>query len=690
MSDKIHPKHLEKHAYVYIRQSTPYQVRNHREGQQRQYALAERARQLGFAQVAVLDEDLGRSGSGTQDRPGFGRLLAAVCQGQVGAVLALEASRLARNQRDWQHLVDLCALTGTLLIDEDGVYDPRLVNDRLLLGLKGSLAEFELGLLRQRAQAARKQKVEKGFVLWEVPVGYVRTESAALEMSPDRQVQEALRGAFAKFRELGSARQVLLWYHDEQIALPHAVPATAGREVAWRLPTGGRILQLLKNPCYAGAFAYGQREARTVVRDGRAHTSQGHRKPLEQWDVLILDHHPGYISWGEYLDNLKVLEGNAAMSSSVNAGAAKGGPALLSGLLRCGRCGRLLRVAYGGSGGRVPRYHCCGGRTLRGSGSCLTVGAGRLDEAVSREVLAALQPLGVEAALGVAARAGQDEDEKRKALTLALEKARYQADRARRQYDAADPENRLVAAELEARWNEALRQVAELEARLAAQAAATPAPSEAEHQRLLVLGSDLEALWNHAGAPAALKKRILRTVLVEIMLDVTGEPPQNRLRLHWAGGAHTELLIPRTGTGRHQRCASGEVLDLVRELAKACDDRTIAAVLNRLGYRTGQGKTWRASRVLGLRHYHGIAAGSREGEWLTLEGAAAELGVSNTLVRRLIQEKALPAQQVVTYAPWLIRRADLELPAVQAAVQAVREGRKRPRTEVGQRELPFK
>jgi DNA invertase Pin-like site-specific DNA recombinase len=689
MSDKIQPKHLEKHAYVYIRQSTPYQVRNHREGQQRQYALAERARQLGFAQVVVLDEDLGRSGSGTQDRPGFGRLLAAVCQGQVGAVLALEASRLARNQRDWQHLVDLCALTGALLIDEDGVYDPRLINDRLLLGLKGSLAEFELGLLRQRAQAARKQKVEKGFVLWEVPVGYVRTEGGALEMSPDRQVQEALRGAFAKFRELGSARQVLLWYHDEQIALPHAVPATAGREVVWKLPTGGRILQLLKNPCYAGTFAYGQREARTVVRDGRAHTSQGHRKPLEQWDVLILDHHPGYISWAEYLDNLKVLEGNAAMSSSANAGAAKGGPALLSGLLRCGRCGRLLRVAYGGSGGRVPRYHCCGGRTLRGSGSCLTVGAGRLDEAVSHEVLAALQPLGVEAALGVAARAGKDEDEKRKALTLALEKARYQASRARRQYDAADPENRLVAAELEARWNEALRQVAELEARLAAQPTATPAPSEAERQRLLALGGDLEALWNHAGAPAAWKKRIRRTALAEIILDVAGEPPRNRLRLHWAGGAHTELLIPRTGTGRHQRCASGDVRDLVRALAKACDDRTIAAVLNRLGYRTGQGKTWRAPRVLGLRHYHGVAAGGREGEWLTLEGAAAELGVSNTLVRRLIQEKALPAQQVVTYAPWVIRRADLELPAVQAAVQAVREGRKRPRTEPGQRELPF-
>jgi DNA invertase Pin-like site-specific DNA recombinase len=690
MSDKITPSHLEKEGLVYVRQSTSYQVRNHLEGQQRQYALADRARQLGFSRVEVIDEDLGRSGSGTQDRPGFGRLLAAVCQGRVGAVFALEASRLSRNQRDWQHLVDLCALTGTLLIDEDGVYDPRLVNDRLLLGLKGSLAEFELGLLRQRAQAARKQKIEKGATLWEVPVGYVRTEDDGVELTPDRQVQEALRGVFAKFRELGSARQVLLWYREEKIALPHAVPGTAGHDVTWKLPSDGRVRQILKNPCYAGAFAYGQREARTVVRDGRAHTSQGHKKPLERWQVLILDHHKGYINWADYLLNQKVLEANAAMSSPQTSGAPKGGPALLSGLLRCGRCGRLLQVAYSGHGGRVPRYNCRGGRTLRGSGSCLTVGAGRLDEAVCREALAALRPVAVEAAVQAASDAGRNEDEKRRALTLALEKARYQADRARRQYDAADPENRLVTAQLEARWDEMLRQVAELEARLAALPATPADPSEEERQRLLALGGDVETLWAHPAAPVMLKKRILRTILVEIIVDVAGDPPQNRLRLHWAGGTHTELFVRRAGTGQHQKCASGQVLDLVRELAKACDDKTIAAVLNRLGYRTGQGKTWRSSRVLGLRHYHGIAAGGRQSQWITLEQAAKELGVSNTVVRRLIKEKVLPGEQVVTYAPWVIRHEDLALPPVLAAVQPVREGRKRPRTDPGQPELPFK
>jgi len=689
MNDKISPQHRERAAYVYVRQSTTYQVRNHLEGQQRQYALAEDARRRGFTSVEVVDDDLGRSGTGGHDRPGFGRLLAAVCDGRVGAVFALEASRLARNNRDWHHLIDLCALTATVLVDEDGVYDPRLLNDRLLLGLKGNFAEFELGLLRQRAQAARRQKIQKGAVLWDVPAGFVRTEDNALELIPDRQVQEALRGVFAKFRELGSARQVLLWYREEQIALPEVTPGTSGQEVVWRLPNNTRIRQILKNPCYAGAFAYGQRGTKTVVHEGRARTSYGHKKPLAQWDVLILEHHPGYISWEEFLHNQKVLESNVAMRHTGNSGAAKSGPALLAGLLRCGRCGRMLQVVYSGNGGRVPRYTCRGGRVHRGSSGCLTVGALRLDEAVSQQVLEAVRPLGVEAALAATAQASKQEDEKRKALILALEKARYQAQRAQRQFDAADPENRLVAGELEARWNTALGQVADLEARLAELKTTAPDLPPEERQRLLELGQDLQSLWNHPNAPVTLKKRILRTALVEITLDVTGDPPQNRLRLHWAGGVHSELQFRRNGTGQHRRCADRQVLDLVRELAKVCDDQAIAMILNRLGYRTGQGNTWRSSRVMGLRYYHGIVTCQRQENWLTLEDAALTLQVSNTVVRRLIKEKILPAEQVVTYAPWVIRREDLALPAVRAAVQAVHEGRQLPRTAPGQQEFAF-
>ena len=336
MSEKIKQQHLERGAYVYVRQSTPYQVRNNLESKQRQYALEGRAQQLGFSKVVVIDEDLGRSGSGIQERPGFGRLLASVCQGLAGAVFALEASRLARNNRDWHHLVDLCALTETLLIDCDGIYDPRQLNDRLVLGLKGTMSEFELGLLRQRAREAFEQKVRCGFALWEVPVGFIRTEEGQIEKTPDRQVQQAVVSVFRKFQQLGSARQAAIWFREEQILVPKTKPGTAGQEVIWGVPSSGRIRQMLKNPCYAGTFAYGKTAARTRIEEGRARQSSRYRKPQKEWKVLLLGHHPGYIGWEEYLENQQRLEANVAWCEGEGSGAAKLGAALLSGLLRCG------------------------------------------------------------------------------------------------------------------------------------------------------------------------------------------------------------------------------------------------------------------------------------------------------------------------------------------------------------------
>jgi DNA invertase Pin-like site-specific DNA recombinase len=431
MNEKIKGHQLERGAYVYVRQSTPYQVRNHLESKERQYALAQRASQLGFHNVIVIDEDLGRSGSGIQERPGFGRLLASVCQGLAGAVLALEASRLARNNRDWHHLVDLCALTETLLIDCDGIYDPRLLNDRLVLGLKGTMSEFELGLLRQRARESFEQKARRGFAMWELPVGFIRSDEGRIEKTPDRQVHQAITSVFQKFRQLGSARQAAIWFREEQILVPKVQPGTAGQGIIWALPSSGRIRQMLHNPCYAGAFAYGKSGARTVIEQGRARQISRYKKPHEEWKVLLVDHHPGYISWEEYLENRRRMEANVAWSESEgSSGAAKVGAALLSGLLRCGRCGRKMQVVYSGSSGRVPRYVCHGDRGNRGSGHCATVGSLRIDRAVVQSVLTAIQPAGIEAAIQVAAHAKVEGDEKRNALELALERARYEEKRA--------------------------------------------------------------------------------------------------------------------------------------------------------------------------------------------------------------------------------------------------------------------
>jgi hypothetical protein len=402
-----------------------------------------------------------------------------------------------------------------------------------------------------------------------------------------------------------------------------------------------------------------------------------------------VDHHPGYISWEEYLENQRRLEANVAWGDGESSGAAKSGTAMLSGLLRCGRCGRKLQVVYSGNGGRVPRYNCRGDRGNRGSSPCLTIGSLRVDRAVIHSVLAAIQPAGIEAAVKMTECAQAEDDEKRKALELALERARYEANRGRRQFDAVEPENRLVAAELEARWNHALEQVAALEARIAAMGERSAPITDESKTELMALGDDVRTLWDHPDAPVQLKKRILRTVLNEIIVQSERDSRTHHLILHWAGGVHTDLFIERNPTGQHRRKAERTVIDLVTELSKVCPDKAIAAILNRLGYKTGQEKSWNASRVAGLRGYHNIEPFQKQDGWVTQEQAAEELKVSNTVVKRLIREQILPATQVVECAPWVINQKDLDLPAVQARVRAVHEGRRLPLIVLDQGQLPL-
>jgi len=691
MNDKIQFHHRSRGAYVYVRQSTGHQVRHHHQGRERQYDLADRARELEFARVVVIDDDQGKTGSGLVERPGFATLLSAVWGGEVGAVFALEASRLARNNRDWHHLIDLCALTDTLMIDADGIYDPRHLNDRLLLGLKGTMSEFELNLFRQRARAAFERKVAQGHAMWEVPVGLVRDEDDRVEKIADRQVQSAIEGVFRKLRELGSARQVTLWYRDQKIPLPEVVPGTRGQEIVWCLPRETRIRQMLKNPYYAGALAYGRTEAKLIVEQGRARKSASRtRKPQQQWKVLILDNHIGYITWQEYLENLTMFESNASRRESTGSGAAKKGPALLAGLLRCGHCGRKLFVAYGGKAGRASRYACHGGREHRGSAACQSLGGSAVDAAVSDAVLEAVQPAGVEAALAAMTELAQQHDEKRKSLELSLEKARYEVDLAHRKYDAVDPAHRLVAGELESRWNASLERVADLEQQSAQWAAQCRPWSEEQQARLLELGCDLTLLWNHELASADLKKRILRTVLEEVMIRDDDPRRHHLLVLHWKGGVHTELKVARVRTGKKPNDTKKTALELIEELSKVCSDQAIAATLNRLGFQTGAGKTWRVHSVYNARYIHHLRNYRNEGQWVTVQQAALELGVSQTVIRRFINEGTLPATQVVETTPWIIERQSLSLPEVSREIEAVKSGRQLSRGDSKQPLFPFK
>lgn len=680
MKDKISAKHLERAAYVYIRQSTLHQVRHNVESHRRQYALQERARELGFQNVRIIDEDLGVSGTGSRERPGFAKLLAAVCNGEAGAVFALEASRLARNNRDWHHLIDLCVLTETLVVDAEGIYDPRLLNDRMLLGLKGTMSEFELGILRQRAQEAYRQKILRGEVLTQVPVGYIRSGPTGIEMTPDRAVQEAIHGLFRHFERLGTLRQALLWYHHEKVFFPRVRLRDGIGAIIWDLPDYQQLLRILKNPVYAGAFAHGRTKCRSRMVEGRSRKSSGHRVPLDQWEVLIKNHHPGYIGWERYLENLRVLSSNRTKSHAVSGGAAREGSALLSGLLRCARCGHKLQVAYRGGSKNAARYCCLTGSRKDGKSLCQTFAAVRVDRAVADTVLEACQPLGVEASLQALKATCGEQEEKRRMLELALQRARYEVDRTRRQYDAVDPVNRLVAAELEGRWNTALTQAQEAEARLDAASHAQPAVSETQRTQLLSLGAHLKELWNDPAAPVELKKRILRTVIQEIVVDLHHESGHVELRVHWVGGIHTMLRVRKNQTGRNTKATNPDVIELVRELALAWSDGYIAAMLNRLGFETGPGNSWNETRVKNLRLYNKIPVyvDGTARSWRTMSEAAVELGVGMGVIRTMIEHRLLPARQIAKGAPWMIEQKDLQRPDIISHARNARAGKNSP------------
>ena len=654
---KITAEHLRRGAYIYIRQSTADQVMYNHESRRRQYALAERAKELGWQEVVVIDDDLGRSGSGVS-RPGFERLLTAICEGRVGAVLSIEASRLARNGRDWHTLIEFCGLVGTLIADEDGTYDPRHPNDRLLLGMKGTMSELELSILRQRSLEALKAKARRGELFLSVAVGYVKVTHDRIEKDPDRRVQDALQLVFRKFDAFQSIRQVLLWLRQEHIVLPAAdYSLDAEHRVRWKLPVYNVVHHLLTNPIYAGAYAFGRTGSRVVIEDGRKRIVRGLRKAPQDWQVLLIDHHEGYLSWAAFERNQRVIADNASSKGGVK-GAVRIGETLLSGLLRCGHCGRKLHVAYSGTGRSVGRYHCRGALNNHGTERCISFGALRVDQAVGATVLSLLRPLGTEAALRAIDQRHDHSHEQRAQRELTLEQLRYEAARARRQYDAVDPDNRLVASELEQRWNERLLAVHALEAELAAMVAETTTPvTPTERAQLMQLGADLDRAWHHPAATAVTRKRIVRTVLNEIVVRI--EDQSIELVLHWQGGDHTALSVRKNKTGQHRWGIDGETGDLVRGLARLLPDKDIASLLNRAGKRTGRGNGWTKSRVCTFRNDHGIAVyrngeRSERGE-LTLNEAATMLGVSAMTVLRLIRDDVLAAEQICRGAPWVIK-----------------------------------
>ena len=660
---KVRPTHLRRAAVVYVRQSTAAQVEQNRESTRRQYDLTERARQLGWRadQIMVVDEDLGLSGATTQGRGGFARMTAQVALGHVGILLGLEVSRLARNNADWYRLLDLCGMTDTLIGDADGVYDPNVFNDRLILGLKGTMSEAELHVLHARLDGGIRNKAARGELRRGLPVGLVWGErDGEIRLHPDEAVTGTVRAVFERFAEFGSVRRVWLWFVSEKLTFP--VRLNHGDAIRWIPPSYHAIHQVLTNPAYAGAYTYGKSRQERVVDENGVARKRVRRVPRSEWPVLITDHHPGYIDWPTYEGNLARIAANTRpRPHAAGSGAVREGSALLQGIATCGHCGRRLYIHYLGRSAS-PGYHCPGQNIVQGRGVyCLNIGGVQIDRAVSEAVLDAVQPAGLEAALRAAERIEADRDGALEQWRLAVERARYEAERAERRYRAVEPENRLVARGLETEWEQRLSELDQARSELERRERRRPRELTADERKaVLALGMDLPRVWDAPTTTARDKKELLRTLLDEVLVAAPRGGQTAHLTLRWRGGMLTELDIDRPRTRQARVRTDEDTVELVRRLARHYPDAVIAGILSSQGKKTAYDHPFTATHVGNLRRNWNLgrfdpATRSTDGELVSIREAAARLEMAPSTLHRWVNDGFIAGEQLTPGAPWRIR-----------------------------------
>jgi len=661
-SNKIKSTHLSRSAVVYVRQSTTSQLERNQESTARQYNLVERAVELGWSrdQVVLIDEDLGRTGSGLVDRSGFEKMASEVALGRVGIIFGLEVSRLARNNADWYRLLDVAGMTDTLIADADGVYHSGLFNDRLVLGLKGTMSEAELHLIRARLIGGIRNKAARGELRLALPVGFVWGDrEGEVRFNPDEAVTTAIKNVFARFAEMGSARRVWLWFRSEGLLFPNQ--SNGVQEIRWITPTYTKIHGILSNPVYAGAYIYGRtRSEHFVDSTGRIRNRMRHL-PRDQWRTFIQDHHQGFIDWQTYESNQQRLGANTRPRKHATGGAVREGAALLQGLATCGHCGRGLKVHYQGKYSS-PGYHCPGSILVEGRSKwCLRVGGCQIDETVALAFLEAVDPAGVESVIVAESTIEADYDASLAQWHLEVERLRYEAQRAERRYRAVDPDNRLVARGLEAEWEKCLRNLSAAETELSSRKEnRLGLLSAADRERLRSLGADLQKVWSASTTTDRDRKEMLQAVLEEVNLKVERHSSTAHLILRWKGGALTELDVELKRRHQPKLRTDEDTVDLVRRLTKLYPDAVIAGILNRQERCTATGERFTTNRVGNLRRSWKIpkfnpSSTHSDGDLATIEKAAEFLGVASSTVHRWLAEGFIAGEQLTPGAPWRIR-----------------------------------
>ena len=661
-SDKITSVHLSRSACVYIRQSTLNQVERNRESTARQYKLVERAVHLGWQrdQVRLIDEDLGVSGSGTSQRKGFELMASEVALGRLGLILSIEVSRFARNNADWYRLLDFCGLTNTLIGDEDGIYHPGLYNDRLLLGLKGTMSEAELHIIRARLLGGIRNKAARGELRRGLPIGLIWGEhDGEILLDPDEAIRNAIYLVLQKFSELGSVRQVYIWLRGEQLLFPSR--RFPKGPIRWIPPTYHAIHSVLTHPAYAGAYRYGKSRVEHYIDKTGQVRKKVKNLPPSEWQVLIPEHHEGYIDWETYQMNQDRIGRNTHPTPHNPTGAIREGAALLQGLATCGHCGRKLRVYYQGKNS-TPGYYCAGTTLANGRALyCLRIGGVRIDRAVADAFLESVTPAGIQAAFNAEQEIEADRDAAIQQWRLQVERRQYEADRAERRYRAVEPENRLVARNLEADWEKRLAELKAAKSELKHRERNQPRQlSDQDREHLRALGSDVRLVWTAPTTTDRDRKELLQALLEEVCIAVDRGESNARLTLRWRGGLISELdVVARLARTAPLR-TDESTIELIRRLAPHYGNAVIAGILNRQGRRSARGQRLTATSVSGLRQYWKLplyehARASSEEEVLTITNAAKELGVAPSTLYRCLNDGIIVGEQLTPGAPWRIR-----------------------------------